>query len=405
MTTTALAIESDSIPVYASKWISERAKADPSIANLAIGEPDFGPPEHLMGRLDSLLSYHSFRKAVKSYEISKGLLSLREAISEWYMRRYGLRVDPSTELLITHGGVEAIMLAILSSSDPGGHVLITDPTYMLYEQSLRTLGRIPYVLSRTADSEYLGLASNSKEVRQVTPQPSALIVNSPENPTGYVISANEWQALSAFAEAYDLYLIHDEVYDSMTFGRPHIPARSIAGLESRSILVNSFSKKFGVPGLRIGWMSAKSEIIERASRFHDYLNLGVNILNEHVAECLIRDPGTEQWLETETQRLSTRATRVMERLSLQDGYNWHRKPLGGMFAFPSIRGLYDRLPSSLKSEQASAGEVVAQYLFSERSVAVVPGNTYGAQGSDCIRLVLCSADHIFEQALDSLASR
>lgn len=399
-----ISTSAQSLGIYASKAISRRAKSDASIANLAIGEPDFGPPEHLADTIRvQHLTNESFMHAVKEYEQSRGLRELRCAISQWYLSRYNYRVDPDTELLITHGGVEAIALAILCTSDPGDTVLVTDPTYMLYERSVRTLGRVPITLIRRPDSEYLGMLENTAQVSGTKlAQAGALIVNSPENPTGYVVGGEEWQALSKFAEARNLWIVHDEVYDTMAFARPHRPARCIEGLQERAILVNSFSKKFGVPGLRIGWLCAKSELITLAAKLHDYLYLGVNVLFEHVGLTLIQDHLSAPWLEAQTEMVRKRIEKLIGALTPEEGFTWDRRPLGGMFAFPNIAKLASMIPQSYLDRHIHRGDAVADFLLEQQKVAVIPGSIYGSQGNDCIRLVLCCGDATLENATNRL---
>ena len=392
-----------SMAAYASKAISGRAKSDPTIANLAIGEPEFGPPEHLADTIRAHhLRYESFKPAVKAYEQSRGLRELRCAISQWYLTRYNCKVDPDTELLITHGGVEAIALAILCSSDPGDAIFTTDPTYMLYERSALALGRAAVPLVRRPDSEYLGMLDDANGEPSALARARALIVNSPENPTGYVIGKEEWQALARFADAHNLWIVHDEVYDTMAYARPHHPALSIEGLRERAILVNSFSKKFGVPGLRIGWLCAKPELISLAAKLHDYLYLGVNILFEHIALTLLADDLAAPWLETQASMLRRRLDAITQSLTSDEGFSWTRRPLGGMFAFPDVTGLADMIPSSCLEQHCRPANAVAEFLLAEAKVAVIPGSIYGSQGSNCIRLVLCCDDATLESATKRL---
>jgi len=398
----------ESVGIYASKAISARAKSDPTIANLAIGEPEFGPPEHLADTVRKQLTYGSLINAVKEYEQSRGLRELRCAISAWYLNRYDYQIDPDTEILITHGGVEAIALAILCTSDPGDTIFVTDPTYMLYQRSVRTLARNPVPLVRRPDSEYLGMLSDETMAATDLARARALIVNSPENPTGYVIGGEEWQALSGFAQSRNLWIIHDEVYDTMVFARPHRPARCVPGLQDRAILVNSFSKKFGVPGLRIGWLCAKPELITLAAKLHDYLYLGVNVLFEHVALTLIADDMSSRWLEVQTKMLKDRIGQVIASLSPDEGYSWERRPLGAMFAFPNVAGLADRIPQSYLERHRHRGDAVAEFLLEQRKVAVIPGSIYGSQGNDCIRLVVCCGEATINEAIfrtKSIANR
>jgi aspartate/methionine/tyrosine aminotransferase len=385
------------LPVYTSKAIAAQAKADPTIANLAIGEPEFGPPEHLRTSMEANdLTFSSLIHAVKCYETSRGMAGLRHAIADWYRSRYGLIVDPETELLITHGGVEAITLAILCTSDPGDSIFLTDPTYMLYARSLQALGRKPLWVTRTPEEEYRGLLAG----KQTTGQAKALIINSPENPTGYILDNEDWSAVAALAELKNLWIIHDEVYDTMAFTRSHIPVRNIGALHKRGILVNSFSKKFGVPGLRIGWLCASPEVITRAATLHDYLVLGVNIFCEQVALRFLQDPQADAWLKMQTSLLKARAQTVQNLLTEELGYSWPRRPHGGMFAFPSVELWHNGNFSPPQSMHI--GDAVAEHLIRNHKVAVVPGSIYGAQGNSCIRLVLCSSDSTFQAAMERL---
>lgn len=392
--------------IYASKAISQKAKRDPSIVGLSFGEPEFGPPEHLKKAIaEEDLSLEAFLDSSKRYEDARGSPRLRQAIARWYRDRYQIEVDPDTEIMVTHGGVEAINLAILCTTEPGDSVAISDPTYMLYERTVRALGRQALPVRRPpGDAEY------AQAVAQLTPadhgqfgRARALIVNSPENPSGYVANSQDWDALGALCEQHGLWLIHDEVYDTMDFGRRHAPARGSARLAERSIMINSFSKKFGMPGMRIGWMVAKPALIDLACKLHDYMYLGVNIQYERIATRLLSDPDNPAWLDANKTMLHQRMRSAMECLTEKGGYTWTRRPHGAMFLFPDVSGLAARLPASYGAAQRSAGEAVAQYLLEEIKVAVVPGIVYGRASGDHVRMVLCSPGAEFDKAMRRLS--
>jgi len=388
---------------YASKAIATRAKADPNIANLSFGEPDFGPPQYLIDGIEKRdLNKEAFLDSVKRYEISQGSLALRKAISNWYNERYGLAIDPEKEIIVTHGGVEAITLAILSVTSPGDAVSVTNPSYMLYQRTVAVLGRQPVLLARRpSDQEYSEMLKNA-ESRTALEASGALIVNSPENPTGYVLDAEEWDQLGQTGGHKGPWVIHDEVYDALDFGRVHKPARATPSLAPRSILVNSFSKKFGVPGLRIGWMIADESVINMAQKVHDYLYLGVNIQYESVATRLLEHPGRDEWLVDLAEMLRKRTVNTLAALSEIPGISWPRKPNGAMFAFPNVSGIYEQLPASYKKNGVPAGDIIAQYWMEEKKVAVVPGSVCGSEGDDYVRMVLCTAEADFEKALQRL---
>ncbi|MGL5384445.1 MAG: pyridoxal phosphate-dependent aminotransferase [Serratia sp. (in: enterobacteria)] len=393
------------IGVYASKAISQAARDNPDIINMSIGEPAFGPPAHLLAEIAQIdLTQEAFLSSAKRYEHSLGSLALRQAIADWYLRRYNLKVNPTTEVLITHGGVEAVALAILCCSDPGDTLAITDPSYMLYERTLLALGRQPRRFSRpVGNAEFTSLIDSDPVFRHQLGGAKAVIVNSPENPSGYVLSADEWRGLMQCAERCGAWLIHDEVYDSMTFERPHYPARSFDPQASRTVLANSFSKKFGIPGLRIGWLVGSAEFIATASKIHDYLVLGVNRQYEQIALRILQDAQADDWLADRKKMLHSRIRQAKQQLTPSQGFNWPRSPMGGMFLFPCVRGLYQRLPLAQQQRFATVGESVADYLLRVAQVATVPGIIYGQSCADHIRAVLCCDEPTFHTALKRLA--
>ncbi len=292
--------------------------------------------------------------------------------------------------------MEAISLAALVTSSPGENILITDPTYMLYQRAVRTLGRNPVCLSRRCGGhEYAALDELEKSAKTAR----ALIVNSPENPSGYVASKTDFDALAGVAEKNDLWVIHDEVYDSMAFARPHIPARCVPGLEDRSILINSFSKKYGVPGLRIGWLCAPPAVIDLAAKLHDYLYLGVNSLSERFALRMISDVSADPWMDGVAAMLQKRAQILEGVLTPEKGFSWPRLPQGGMFAFPAATDLSSRLPAG---NVGGAGARAADYLLAEKKVVSIPGHVYGPTSAASIRLILCSSDEVFQPGVQAL---
>lgn len=391
--------------VYASKTISQAAKLNPKILNLSIGEPEFGPPDYLLPSIGTVdLTLPNFVQSVKRYEQSRGSVELRAAIARWYDERYGLTVDPETELMVTHGGVEAITLALLSCTAAGDAVAVTDPAYMLYKRAIIALGRSPLTFERpVAEEEYSAMIDGNGRFANDMGGAKALIVNSPENPSGYVLTRREWRKLIDSVERNGAWLIHDEVYDTMTFTRDHIPARCLDERGERTILINSFSKKFGSPGLRMGWLIANRELIDIATKAHDYLYLGVNILYEQIAHRLLADPDIDDWFVANTRMMKQRADDAIRVLRTDTGFDWQRLPHGGMFLFPNVRRLHAALPAKFKKPEVSVGEAIATFLLEQEQVATIPGAIYGAQGREHIRLVLCPPASTFNHAIERLS--
>ena len=393
------------LDIYTSKAISLEAQKDKEIVNLSFGEPEFGPPDFFKKDfLEHELSVASFLDSVKRYENPRGSLELRKSICLWYKRRYGLEIDPETEIMITHGGVEAITLAILCTTEIGDTITVTNPSYMLYKRTITALGRESSTVNRfQGDHEYEDIFFD-KDTGFKLNKSKAIIINSPENPSGYVVDKQEWELIGDYSNRKGFWVIHDEVYDTMAFKRQHIPCRMIPSLSEQSILINSFSKKFGMPGLRIGWMIAHKKLIDLAAKTHDYLYLGVNILNEKIGMRLIADLRSDAWLSEISNKLESRADKAIARLNSDTGFTWARKPFGAMFLFPNVRKLYDQISHSYKLKNRPIGDVVAEYLLKERKVAVVPGSVYGTEGNEHVRLVLCTNESEFDIAIERLSS-
>lgn len=396
-----------SMEVYASKDISLKAKKNPSVMNLSFGEPEFGPPEYLFEKIQTEgLSLETFINSVKRYEDPKGSLKLRKAVSNWYRQHYGLTINPETEIMITHGGVEAITLSILCTSDAGDSIMISNPSYMLYERTIKILNREPAPLERSTSSSQYADALNG-ELSDLLKNKSKLrmmIVNSPENPSGYVLNKDDWEAVHKFCYTNDIWLVHDEVYDTMHFTRDHKPAGTTSTLSRNSIIINSFSKKFGIPGLRIGWLIANEEFIEQAAKAHDYMYLGVNSQYEEIARLILDNSGINTWLINNSTKIHQRAMKMISTLTEKMGYRWDRPPYGAMFLFPNVENLYKAIPEEFRNNNLTVGEAVANYLLEVKKVAVVPGIVYGKNSANHIRLVLCSSDEVFENALNQLSS-
>ncbi|AGE24461.1 aminotransferase, class I and II [Pseudomonas poae RE*1-1-14] len=383
-----------------SKTIALRAKANPAILNLSMGEPDFGPPAALIDLIcKEDLNRERFLDAVKRYEHSCGSLSLRCAIAAWYRRRYAIDIDPEREVMVTHGGIEALNLALQTLTNPKDSVLVAAPAYSLYQRAIQLLNRKSLPLCRPeGEDEYVAaLAENTHASAR------AILINSPENPTGYVMSDADWQALSTECHDGDRWVIHDEVYDTLAFTRRHINAWCIPALRERSVLINSCSKKFGVPGLRIGWLIGPPNVIEAASRVHESLCLGVSILNEPIAERLLSTPEVDAWMQQQQDMLAARNHYALSLLGEKQGMRWPRRPMGGMFLFPDVSELYRALPAQWRGFSSDAGSAVAEYLLEVRHIATVPGIIYGTESRHYLRLTNCASEQVFHQAIARLS--
>ncbi len=375
------------IPHYLSKKIADLAASDPEIVNLSIGEPFFGPPRQLEQRFADYLRHQAEAGHLPNkYASSRGDTSLRRAISGRYQRLYGFGPDPEKQVLVTHGAAEAIWLAVLCLTQAGDEVLIPDPSYMLYETVVRLLNRVPVRVPTTPEN---GFVLDPEAVKPfLSPRTRLMFINSPENPTGAVYSRETFLALGALAEASAFYLVHDEVYDSFLFDKPHYNLLREGHWPPYLVLINSFSKRYAMMGWRLGWLAAAEAVVDAAIKVHTNLTLNLGSFHQEIAGTLLNDPEAETGLAGHTRQIQAQLEQLWLVLGAHKGFRLPPQgPQGGFFLFPNIATLHAILPESWKTGHATPGESVAAYLLAEHKLAVVPGYVYGPAGNDHVRIV------------------
>jgi aspartate/methionine/tyrosine aminotransferase len=235
--------------------------------NLAQGFPDFPAPAEIKAAAQQAIA-----DDVNQYTITWGAKPFRNAICQSYRRFHQLEVDPERELTVCCGATEGMIATLLALLNPGDEVVVFEPFYENYWPDSQLSGAvIRYVGLRapdwTFDADQLRAAFNGKT--------RALILNSPNNPTGKVFSRVELEQIGRLAEEFDCLLISDEIYEHIVFdGRRHVPLMTLPGLRKRCVSVNSLSKTFSVTGWRVGWVVAPPELTNSIRKVHDFLTVG-----------------------------------------------------------------------------------------------------------------------------------
>ncbi|HLH01166.1 MAG TPA: aminotransferase class I/II-fold pyridoxal phosphate-dependent enzyme [Bryobacteraceae bacterium] len=235
--------------------------------NLAQGFPDFAAPAEIKGAAQEAIA-----EDVNQYAITWGSKPFRRAIADYYRRFYALEIDPETEITVCCGATEGMVASMLALLNPGDEVVVFEPFYENYwPDSLLSGAVCRYVPLHapewTFDPQELRSAFNAKT--------RAVIVNSPNNPTGRVFSRDELNAIAELCREHDCFLLTDEIYEHIIFdGERHIPAMTLPGMRERSVLVNSLSKTFSVTGWRVGWVIAAPELTASIRKVHDFLTVG-----------------------------------------------------------------------------------------------------------------------------------
>ena len=240
--------------------------AELGAVNLGQGFPDEdGPPAMLE------VARQAIADGVNQYPPGPGIAELREAIAAQRHRRYGMAFDPETEVLVTVGASEAIAAAVLGLVEPGSEVLVLEPFFDTYAPVIAMAGAHRVAVPLVPDGR--GFALDVDAVRAaITPRTKAIIVNSPHNPTGMVLSDEELRALAAVAVEADLLVVSDEVYERLTFdGREHLPIGSYPGMAQRTVTISSAAKMFNCTGWKIGWACGSPELIIGVRAAKQYL--------------------------------------------------------------------------------------------------------------------------------------
>jgi aspartate/methionine/tyrosine aminotransferase len=388
-------------PMQAAYMISKQISEMENIIGLHYGSPIFSPPSFLLDKESNIFSNDNVTYSMKSYEEPRGKLALRKAIADWYYKRLKLTIDPETEILITNGSSEALTLAILATTNPRDDLLILNPSYTSFGACAFSLDRkikqVTLLNDLNAQLESI-LRNNSDSIR-------ACIINSPCNPTGNILTTSEWESLSRFCEKKNAYLVHDEILDVFTFDEnDYISAASIASLRNKAVLINSMSKTFGLPGLRIGWIIANKKTISEIIELKSSLCLGVNLLSEVIAERVLSNVSTIDWIRTSKSEIIKRVDYACAKLNTRNGFSWQFKPKAGFCLFPNVSSLYSRLPKKYHLGDLSKGASVAQYFLDEKGVAVTPGSIYGSEGRDHIKIVVCGKEKEFYTAINRICS-
>jgi aminotransferase len=235
--------------------------------NLAQGFPDFGAPEELKAAAQQAIAAD-----FNQYAITWGAKPLRDAIAAKYARHYGLEVDPEREITVVCGSTEGMIATLLAVADPGDEVVIFEPWYENYGPDAWLSGaERKFVPLRPPDWRF-----DPEELRAAfTKRTKAVILNTPNNPTGKVFTRDELGQIASLCREFDALCLCDEIYEHIVYdGAEHVPMISLDGMRERTVLINSMSKTYSVTGWRVGWVIAPPEITASIRKVHDFLTVG-----------------------------------------------------------------------------------------------------------------------------------
>ena len=380
-------------PPLADRALAERVRAVPpsgirrffdilatmdDVISLGVGEPDFDTPERIVAA--GVRSLHAGRT---HYTSNYGTIELRTAFADHLERRYGVRYDPATELLITVGASEAVDLALRATCDPGDEVILHEPSYVSYVPSVVFAGGVVrHVATRLDDDFALDPAAVEAAI---TPRTKALFLGYPCNPTGAVLPDDVQDELARIADRHDLLIYSDEIYDRLAYGTyRHRAFSALPGMRERTILMGGFSKAYAMTGWRVGYLAASAGILEGIVKVHQYGIMSAPTTAQDAALEAITGG------EADVERMRTEYDR--RRRLVVDGFNAIGlrtfEPRGAFYAFPEVT-----------TTTGLSSETFAERLLTEEHVAVVPGSAFGPSGEGHVRACYATSYEKLEEAL------
>jgi aminotransferase len=347
--------------------------------NLSQGFPDFPAPAEVKEAARAAIDAD-----VNQYAITWGARPLRAAIARSLGARYGLRVDPETEVTVTCGSTEAMIASLLAVLDPDDEVVVFEPFYENYGPDAILSGAVPrFVKLRPPAWTF----DEAELARAFSPRTRAVIVNTPNNPTGKVFTREELGLVAALCRKHDAVAVTDEIYEHIVYdGAQHVPLATLPGMAERTITINGLSKTYSVTGWRVGWAVAPPVLTGAIRKVHDFLTVGAAApLQEAGALALSLPDAYYRELAAAYDRRRQKMLAILEAA----GFRAHR-PRGAYYVMTEIDGL------GWDDDVA-----FARHLVEEVGVAVVPGSSFysdPADGRRQVRFAFCKKDETLAEA-------
>jgi aminotransferase len=351
--------------------------------NLAQGFPDFPAPAVLKQAAADAIAAD-----INQYAITWGAKPFRDAIAAKYLRTYGMEFDPEREITVCCGATEGMVASLLAVLNPGDEVVLFEPFYENYGPDTQLCGAEPrYVKLHAPDWHF-----DPDELRNAfTPRTKAIVLNSPNNPTGKVFTRSELEQIAALCQEFDALAITDEIYEHILYeDSVHVPIASLPGMRDRSILVNSMSKTYSVTGWRVGWVLAPPDLTNSIRKVHDFLTVGAAAPLQ-AAGAIALGLG-EEYYQGLAREYAKRRDHIITSLE-SAGFRCFR-PRGAYYVMTDVSGF------------GFAGDVAfVRHLIDNLGVASVPGSSFYAQaggGSQEVRFCFCKKYETLELARHQL---
>lgn len=376
-----------SIPPSETLAVSDKAKAlkaaGRDVVALAGGDPDFDTPDYI-----TAAAFQAIENGATHYPAPmKGIPPLLEAIAHKMEVENGIKVKPGSDIVVTPGGKWSLFLALSAILNPGDEVLYLEPVWVSYPPMIVLAGGTPVGVTLSADDNFRITAEQLRQ--KITPRTKALMVNTPNNPTGRVLTREELDAVVTVALEHDLYVISDEIYETIIFdGRKHYSPAAEPGMAERTLTVNGLSKSHAMTGWRLGWLAGPTPIMKLATQMNSQTVSSAANFTMHAAVAALKGP--KDTTQAMTDAYQKRRDFMVPALNAIDGVECMNIE-GAFYLFP-------RFPHSTKNSAE-----LAEALIEKAGIASVPGGAFGKSGEGHVRFTIATAMDELEKAVEKLA--
>ncbi len=347
--------------------------------HLEIGEPDFDTPKNI-----SFAAIKALTNGETHYNPSPGIPPLRQAIAEDISARRGIDVQPD-EVVVTPGAKPIMFFSILALAEKGDEVIYPNPGFPIYESVIKWVGAKAVPIQLKEEFEFRFDIEDLKKL--VNKNTRLIIINSPQNPTGGVLTKEDLEEIAGLAQKYDCMVLSDEVYCNIIYEGEHHSIASLPGMKERTIILDGFSKTYAMTGWRAGYGVMPVPLAEQVARLQTNSNSCVNTFVQHACIEAIRGPQDEVYkMVAEFKR---RRDVIVDGLNEIPGFKC-LKPHGAFYVFPNIR----ELPLSSRK--------LEQYLLDEAGVAALSGTSFGEYGDGYVRFSYANSVENIQMALDRI---
>jgi len=346
------------------------------IMDLGGGDPDFDTPEHIQKA-----AIESMKSGFTHYVASSGIPQLRKAIAKKLATDNGVDVDPDKGIIVTPGGKMALYASIATLLNEGDEVILPEPAWVSYPPIIKMAGGVTVPVNLTAENGFSLTAEMLNE--KITSKTKLIIINSPSNPTGKVLTRRELEIIAAAAKANDLYVISDEIYEKIIFdGREHISIASLPGMAERTLILNGHSKAYAMTGWRLGYVAGPAAIIKEIGKIQEQAVTCAPSFVQVAGVAALEGP--QDCVAAMTAEYERRRNFFVDMLNDIPHVTCF-KPEGAFYAFPK----FDLGLDSIK---------LADMLLEKARVAGTPGSAFGDIGNGHVRFSFASAPEVLETA-------